>query len=80
MDTTNAWNQPKLLGHVIAQVVSRRLSTAGARVQIRVWSCGILYWSKVALAKLFSENFGFPCQSTFHLLLHNLHYHLRLAQ
>jgi hypothetical protein len=29
----------------------------------------------------FSENFGFPCQSTFHLLLHNhLHYHLGLAQ
>jgi hypothetical protein len=27
------------------------------------------------------ENFGFPCQSTFHLLLHNhLHYHPRLAQ
>jgi hypothetical protein len=29
----------------------------------------------------FSENFGFPCQSTFHLLLHNhLHCHPRLAQ
>jgi hypothetical protein len=28
-----------------------------------------------------SENFGFPCQSTLHLLLHNhLHYHPRLAQ
>jgi hypothetical protein len=35
----------------------------------------------VALGQLFSENFGFPCQSTFHLLLHNhLHYHPRLAQ
>jgi hypothetical protein len=26
---------------------------------------------KVALGQVFSENFGFPCQSTFHLLLHN---------
>jgi hypothetical protein len=35
----------------------------------------------VALGQVFSENFGFPCQSTFHLLLHNhLHYHSRLAQ
>jgi hypothetical protein len=33
-------------------------------------------------AGFLSENFGFPCQSTFHLLLHNhlLHYHPRLAQ
>jgi hypothetical protein len=30
----------------------------------------------VALGQVFSENFGFLCQSTFHLLLHNhLHYH-----
>jgi hypothetical protein len=36
---------------------------------------------KVAPGQVFSENFGFPCQSTFHLLLHNhLHYHPRLAQ
>jgi hypothetical protein len=35
----------------------------------------------VALGHVFSENFGFPCQSSFHLLLHNhLHYHRRLAQ
>jgi hypothetical protein len=34
----------------------------------------------VALGQVFSENFGFPCQSTFHLLLHNLQYHPRLAQ
>jgi hypothetical protein len=27
------------------------------------------------------ENFGFPCQSAFHLLLHNhLHNHPKLAQ
>jgi hypothetical protein len=27
--------------------------------------------SQVALGQVCSENFGFPCQSTFHLLLHN---------
>jgi hypothetical protein len=37
--------------------------------------------TKVALGQVFSENFDFPCQPTFHLLLHNhLHYHPRLAQ
>jgi hypothetical protein len=36
---------------------------------------------KVALGQVFSQNFGFPCQSTFHLLLPNhLHYHPGLAQ
>jgi hypothetical protein len=30
---------------------------------------------KVALGKVFSEYFGFPCQSSFHQLLHN-HPHL----
>jgi hypothetical protein len=40
-----------------------------------------LWWTKVALGQVFSENFGFLCQSTFHLLLHNhLHHHPRLAQ
>jgi hypothetical protein len=70
-----------ILGRAIAQAVSCRLPTTAARVQTRVWSCGILWWTKVALGQVFSENFGFPCQSTFHLLLHNhLHYHPRLAQ
>jgi hypothetical protein len=37
--------------------------------------------TKVALGQVFSENCGFPCQSTLHLFLHNhLHYHPRLAQ
>jgi hypothetical protein len=35
----------------------------------------------VALGQVFSKNFGFPCQPSFHQLLHNhLHYHPRLAQ
>jgi hypothetical protein len=68
-------------GRTIAQAVSCRLPTAAARVQTRVGSCGILWWTKVALGQVFSENFGFPCHSTFHLLLHShLHYHPRLAQ
>jgi hypothetical protein len=70
-----------IIGRAIAQAVSRRLPTAAARVQTRVWSCGILWGRKVALGQVFSENFGFPCQSAFHLLLHShLHYHPRLAQ
>jgi hypothetical protein len=68
-------------GRAIAQAVSHRLPTTVARVQTRVWSYGILWWTKVALGQVFSKNFSFPCQSTFHLLLHNhLHYHPRLAQ
>jgi hypothetical protein len=47
----------------------------------KTFACEILLWTKVALGQVFSENFGFPCQSTFHLFLHNhLHYHPRLAQ
>jgi hypothetical protein len=58
-----------------------QIPTAAARVQTRVWSCGIWWWTKVALGQVSSENLGFPCQSTFHLLLHNhVHYHPRLAQ
>jgi hypothetical protein len=34
---------------------------------------------KVALGQVFSEYFGFPCQSSFHQLLHN-HYHPGLVQ
>jgi hypothetical protein len=60
---------------------SNKSRTAVARVQTRVWSCRILWWTKVALGQVYSENFSFPCQSTFHLLPHNhLHCHQRLAQ
>jgi hypothetical protein len=59
-------NNSVLIVRAIAQAVSRRLPTAVARVQTRLWSCGILWWTKVALGQDFSENFGlFP--------LHNLH-------
>jgi hypothetical protein len=43
-----------LKGRAIAQAVSRRLPTAAARVQTRVWSRGILWWTKVALEQVLS--------------------------
>jgi hypothetical protein len=52
----------------IAQAVSRWLHTAAARVRVVV--------DKVALGQVFSEYFGFPCQSSFHQLLHTHQYHL----
>jgi hypothetical protein len=39
----------------IAQAVSRRLPTAAARVQTRVWSCGFLWWTKVEEAGFLRE-------------------------
>jgi hypothetical protein len=68
------------MGRAIAQAVSRRLPTAAARVQTRVGTWDFVM-DKVPLGQVFSENFGFPRQSTFHHALHNhLHYHPRLAQ
>jgi hypothetical protein len=32
---------------------------------------------KVALGQVFSQYFGFPCQSSFHQFLHNHHHHRR---
>jgi hypothetical protein len=45
-------------GRAIAQAVSRWLPTAAARVPSRGFVVG-----KVALGQVFSEYFGFPCQS-----------------
>jgi hypothetical protein len=39
------------VGRAIAKAVSRRLPTAAARVHTRVWSCGILWWTKLALGQ-----------------------------
>jgi hypothetical protein len=49
----------------LTQAVSRWLSTAAARVRNWVQSCGIC-GDKVALGQVFSEYYGFPCQSSFH--------------
>jgi hypothetical protein len=63
-------NVPWWVGRAIAQAVSRWLPTAAARVRARVWQVGSVV-DKVALRQVFSEYFGFPCQSLFHQLLHN---------
>jgi hypothetical protein len=52
-------------GCAIPQAVSCRLPAAAARVRARVRSCGIYGGQSGSGA-------GFPCQSSFHRLLHNL--------
>jgi hypothetical protein len=61
-------------GRAIAQAVSRRLSTAAARVRAEVRSCG-----QSGTAAGFLRVLRFPCQFSFHRLLHT-HHHLRLVQ
>jgi hypothetical protein len=60
------------MGRAIAQAVSRWLPTAAVRGS----SPGLVMWdfvvNKVALGQVFSEYFGFPCQSLFHQLLQKL--------
>jgi hypothetical protein len=63
------------LGCAVAQAVSRWLPLAGARVRARA-ACGVCGGQS---GQVFSEYFGFPCQSSFHQLLHR-HNHPRLAQ
>jgi hypothetical protein len=64
-------------GRTVAEVVSRSLPTAAARVRVRAEHVGFLV-DKVALGQVSSEYFGFPCQS-FHQFLHH-HNHPELAQ
>jgi hypothetical protein len=59
-------------GRAIAQAVSR-----AARVCARAEHVGFVV-DKVALGQVFSKYFGFPCQSSFHQILH--HNRLGLAQ
>jgi hypothetical protein len=54
----------------IAQAVSRWLPTAAARVRARVWQMEFVV-DKVALGQVFYEYFGFPCQSSFHQIIHH---------
>jgi hypothetical protein len=55
-------------GRVIAQVVSRWLPTAVARVRVWAEHVGCVE-EKVALGQIFSEYFGFPSQSLFRQFL-----------
>jgi hypothetical protein len=63
------------LGRAIAQAVSRWLPTAAARGSSPVLVMWDFVVDKVVLGQVFSEYFGFPCQSSFHQLLHD-HHHL----
>jgi hypothetical protein len=58
------------MGRAIAQVVSRWLPTAVAQVGAQVWQVRFVV-DRVGLEQVFSEYFGFPCQSLFHQILHN---------
>jgi hypothetical protein len=63
-------------GRAIAQAASRWLPTAAARVRVLAKHVGFVV-HRGALGQVFSEYFGFPCQS-FHQFLH--HNHSGLAQ
>jgi hypothetical protein len=65
------------IGRAVAQAVSRWLPTATAQVRVRAEHVGFAV-DKAALGQVFSEYFGFPCQS-FHQFLHH-HNHPGLAQ
>jgi hypothetical protein len=58
------------VGRAIAQAVSRWFPTAAARVRARVWQVEVVV-DKVALGQVLSEYFSFPCQSSFHQILHH---------
>jgi hypothetical protein len=62
------------LGRPIAQAVGRWLPTAAARFRAQVWQVGFVV-DKVALGQVFSEYFGFPCQSSCHQIHHHHHNH-----
>jgi hypothetical protein len=62
----------ELFGIATAQAVSSRLPTRRPGVEPRSGHLGFVV-DKVALGQVFSEYFGFPCQFSFHRLLHNHH-------
>jgi hypothetical protein len=58
--------RPNIGGRAIAQGISRWLPTAAARGP----QLGFVV-DKVVLGRVFSEYFGFPCQSSFHQIHHH---------
>jgi hypothetical protein len=64
-------------GRAIAQAVSHWLPTMAGQVRIQA---GMFVVGKAALGQVFSEHFGFPCQSSFHQFLHHHHNQPELAQ
>jgi hypothetical protein len=57
-------------GRAVAEAVSRWLPTAAARVRALSGHMGFEV-DKVALGHVFSEYFGFLCQSSFHEIPHH---------
>jgi hypothetical protein len=56
----------------VAQAVSHRLPIVAPRFELRSGNVGFVL-DKVTLGQVFSEYFGFPCQSSFHEILHHNH-------
>jgi hypothetical protein len=60
----------KMVGCAIAQAVSRWLPTAATRLRARSGHVGFAV-NKLVLGQPFSAYLGFPCQSSFHQILHH---------
>jgi hypothetical protein len=58
------------MGRSITQAVSCWIPTAAARIGAKLGHMGFVV-DKVAVGQVFSEYFGFPCQSSFHQILHH---------
>jgi hypothetical protein len=56
-------------GRAIAKAVCRRLHSTAAPVRDLSGHVGFVV-HRMALGHVFSEYFGFPCQSSFHQILH----------
>jgi hypothetical protein len=65
-------------GHAIAQAASHRLHTVRPEFEPRSGHVGFVV-DKVALGQFFSKHFGFPCQFSFHRLLHTHHLSRRIG-
>jgi hypothetical protein len=59
------------------RIVGIATTSVAVRVHIQAEHVGLVV-NRVALGQVFSEYFGFPCQSPFHQFLHH-HNHLGLA-
>jgi hypothetical protein len=60
------------MGRAIAQAAIRLLPAAAARIRAQVRSCGI-YGGQSGTGQVFSEELGFPCDSSYHQLLRTHH-------
>jgi hypothetical protein len=59
-----------VIDSAVAQAVSGWIPTAAARVRAQSGNAGFVV-EKMTLGQVFSEYFGFPCQSSFHQILYS---------